>query len=149
MFKKKDYKELHFIMCTLYTGSQLFGIGGVYDIVQHIFPHSLPQGAMGYLKLLTPVEQVQCFTETTVQTNTSKTNESRFLHFYYRGIQSEKWKATPWALCFWRFGVKAPFLDGSTVLTNFCTDMELYSNQQTVSAVFQSLECNLSENDGI
>lgn len=45
--------------------------------------------------------------------------------------------------------MRAPFLDGSAVLTNICTDMELHSNQQTVNAAFQSSEkmihrCHLS-----
>lgn len=35
------------------------------------------------------------------------------------------------ALCFWRFGVRAPLLDGSTVLTNICTDMEFYSDRRS------------------
>ncbi len=39
--------------------------------------------------------------------------------------------------------MSAPFLDGSTVLTNICTDMELHSNQQTVNAVFQSPESDM------
>lgn len=39
-------------------------------------------------------------------------------------------RAASGTLCFWRFGVRAPFLDGSTVLTNICTDMELQSTQQ-------------------
>lgn len=43
--------------------------------------------------------------------------------------------------------MSAPFLDGSTVLTNICTDMELHSNQQNVNSVFQSSESDLSEND--
>lgn len=51
------------------------------------------------------------------------------------------------ALCFWRSGVRAPFLDGSTVLTNTCTDVDLHWNQQTVNAVFQSCESELSENN--
>lgn len=41
--------------------------------------------------------------------------------------------------------MRAPFLDGSTVLTNICTDMELHSNQQTVNAAFQPSESDLSE----
>lgn len=44
-----------------------------------------------------------------------------------------------WASCFWRVGVKTPFLDGSSVLTNICTDMEVYSHQQTVNASFVPL----------
>lgn len=42
--------------------------------------------------------------------------------------------------------MRAPFLDGITVLTNICTDMELHSNQQTVNIVFQSSESHLFEN---
>lgn len=77
----------------------------------------------------------------------SETNLPCVPLFYYHGIQGEKWKAASGRLCFWRFGARAPFLDGSTVLTNICTDMELYSNQQTVNAAFQSSESDHSEND--
>lgn len=66
--------------------------------------------------------------------------------FYLHGIQGEKQRAASGALCFWRFGVRAPFLDGITVLTNICTDMELHSNQQTVNVVFQTSESHLLEN---
>lgn len=59
----------------------------------------------------------------------SETNLPRVPVFYCRGIQGEKWRAASGALCFWRFGVRAPFLDGSTVLTNICTDMEFHSDQ--------------------
>lgn len=66
---------------------------------------------------------------------------------YYHGIQGEKYEAASGSLCFWRVGVRAPLLDGSTVLTNICTDMELHSNQQNVNSVFQPTELDPFEND--
>lgn len=42
--------------------------------------------------------------------------------------------------------MRAPLLDGITVLTNICTDMELHSNRQTVNVVFRPSESHLLEN---
>lgn len=56
------------------------------------------------------------------------------LLFHYHGIQ------VGWGggLCLLSYGVRPPFLDGSTVPTNICTDMESLSDQLAVNTVFES-----------
>lgn len=64
---------------------------------------------------------VWCLTGTTVVWNKLATCSSAFLA-PRRELR---------ARCFWRFGVRAPLLDGSATLTNICTDMKFDSERRS------------------